>query len=217
MTTRRRCHEHSRCMHSVYLKASAKKRRQTSLKPFLTKSKEMSNGEIMAWNRWMATRWEDRSINRVGVILCYRTFQYYLNLRLSVIFLMDILAIGNKTHTQKRTTCVFYDASFRLCGGAPIRPRYLIPLCSVVFFCSHFFFFFLHYNINGKKIHLFLFVFWPRIFNACWHDEANLCVFVVNVRFVEWTQCIFVYETWKEHDFLSASLWQCCCPIAILL
>lgn len=97
------------CTVSIWRRVQ-KKRRQTSLKPFLTKSKEMSNGEIMAWNRWMATRWEDRSINRVGVILCYRTFQYYLNLRLSVIFLMDILAIGNKTHThtEKNNVCILW-------------------------------------------------------------------------------------------------------------
>lgn len=41
---------------------------------------------------------------------------------------------------------------FRLCGGAPIRPRYLIPLCSVGFFLFSFLFSSLfHYNFNGKK------------------------------------------------------------------
>lgn len=144
MTTRRRCHEHSRCMHSVYLKASAKKRRQTSLKPFLTKSKEMSNGEIMAWNRWMATRWEDRSVNRVGVILCYRTFQYYLNLRLSVIFLMDILAIGNKTHTHRKEQRVYFmthlfDFVEELQYDHVIWFHYAVLFFSVLIFSSFFF------------------------------------------------------------------------------
>lgn len=57
---------------------------------------------------------EKTDIHRVGVIWwCYRTFQYYLNLRFSVIFLMDTRAIRNKrhihntTHERTKKTCVF--------------------------------------------------------------------------------------------------------------
>lgn len=61
---------------------------------------------------WVYGNKMNHDINRVGVIWwCYRTFQYYLHLRLNRMLLMDNLKVRDTQWTNKKT--VFYDASCR--------------------------------------------------------------------------------------------------------
>lgn len=130
---------------------------------------------------WVYGNKMNHDINRVGVIWwCYRTFHYYLHLRLNRMLLMDNLEIRDIVNQERKKQQIFFYGSSCSCLSRSINTTtvfdFIMSCCCVSAF--HFFLLSICVRISFlSHVHLV-------------HDEANLSVLRMRnviACFVEWT------------------------------